>query len=643
MRRLIVFLVAAALVAGAALPVGAQEAPDRRFEEVSLAGIDTELLPALADPNRMVTVMVEMTGAPVAVEQGKATAEGSELSKTQRAAFRSSLKARQDAIAPSIRRLGGVVQSQLQDAYNGMRVRIAASKVGELRVLANVKAIRHIERHTPTNANSVPFLEVPSVWQDLGLTGQGITVAVIDTGIDYYHANFGGSGDPADYAADDPTVIEPGTFPTVKVAGGYDFVGNEYDASSDDPALNTPKPDPDPLDCNGHGSHVAGTAAGMGVLTDGSTFTGPYDETTHTNSFLVGPGVAPEATLYALKVFGCDGSTDVTVDAIEWAVENDLDVINMSLGSAFGRSNDPSAVAATNAAIAGVVVVTSAGNSGPGRYITGSPGTGSGALSVAAMDTIEGTPHVDFIAPAGTIDMQNSNGSTDLPVTGTVVVLEDDPETADVDESLGCAASDYAAVQPGDIAVTYRGVCARVDRAILGQAAGAAAVVMINNADSFPPYEGAIAGVTIPFLGAMLSDEEAVLASAGQSVTVEDAGEVPNPNLHRVRRLQLGWSAQWRQRPEARCHRPRGEHHLDPGRVGYGVGADLRHLDGLTARRRDRRTCAAGASALAGQPDQGGDHQHRRSVEDDRLRDHQGRVRRGPAGRRGGYRGRGHG
>ncbi len=376
MRRLITFLVAAALVAGAALPVGAQEAPDRRFEEVSLAGIDAELLPALADPNRMVTVMMEMTGTPVAVEQGKAIAQGSELSKPQRAAFRASLKVKQDAIAPSIRRLGGVVQSQLQDAYNGMRVRIAASKVAELRVLPNVKAIRHIERHSPTNADSVPFLEVPSVWQDLGLTGEGVTVGVIDSGIDYYHANFGGSGDPADHAADDPTVIEPGTFPTAKVAGGYDFVGNEYDPSSDDPALNTPKPDPDPLDCNGHGSHVAGTAAGAGVLTDGSTFTGPYDETTHTNSFLIGPGVAPQATLYALKVFGCDGATDteVVIDAIELAVENDLDVINMSLGSPFGRSNDPSAVAATNAAIAGVVVVTSAGNSGPGRYITGIAG-----------------------------------------------------------------------------------------------------------------------------------------------------------------------------------------------------------------------------------------------------------------------------
>ncbi len=172
-------------------------------------------------------------------------------------------------------------------------------------------------------------------------------------------------------------------------------------------------------------------------------------------------------------------------------------------------------MAATNAAAAGVVVVTSAGNSGPGRTSPVQPGTGSGALSVAAMDTIEGTPHVDFIAPAGTIDMQNSNGSTDLPVTGTVVVLEDDPATADVDESLGCAASDYAAVQPGDIAVTYRGVCARVDRAILGQAAGAAAVVMINNADSLPPFEGTIAGRDHPVPRRQAADEAAIVAAAG--------------------------------------------------------------------------------------------------------------------------------
>ena len=58
-----------------------------------------------------------------------------------------------------------------------------------------------------------------------GLYGKGIKVAVLDSGIDYTHAELGGSGNPADFAANDPNIIEPGTFPTAKVVGGYDFVG----------------------------------------------------------------------------------------------------------------------------------------------------------------------------------------------------------------------------------------------------------------------------------------------------------------------------------------------------------------------------------------------------------------------------------
>jgi len=74
-----------------------------------------------------------------------------------------------------------------------------------------------------------------------------------------------------------------------------------------------PHPDPNPLDCNGHGSHVAGTAAGTGVLANGATYTGTYDATTvSSNSWTVGPGVAPKADIYSIRVFGCNGSTDVT-------------------------------------------------------------------------------------------------------------------------------------------------------------------------------------------------------------------------------------------------------------------------------------------------------------------------------------------
>jgi subtilisin family serine protease len=64
--------------------------------------------------------------------------------------------------------------------------------------------------------------------QAQGFTGNGIKVAVLDSGIDYTHAALGGSGNPADFAANNPDIVEPGTFPTAKVVGGYDFVGGKW-------------------------------------------------------------------------------------------------------------------------------------------------------------------------------------------------------------------------------------------------------------------------------------------------------------------------------------------------------------------------------------------------------------------------------
>jgi subtilisin family serine protease len=230
------------------------------------------------------------------------------------------------------------------------------------------------------HATSVPLIGAPTAWQSYGKTGAGIRIGVIDTGIDYVHTNFGGSGTAAAYAiANNPNNNLPGTalpimngatplFPNAKMVGGWDFAGDAYNGN------NTPAPDPNPQDCSvadggGHGSHVAGTAAGYGVRDDGSTYPGPYDNTVPFDTMRIGPGVAPQASLYALRVFGCTGSTNLTVQAIDWAMDpngdgdlsDHLDLINMSLGSAYGKQDYSSSVASNNAAAAGVIVANSAG------------------------------------------------------------------------------------------------------------------------------------------------------------------------------------------------------------------------------------------------------------------------------------------
>src|SRR5262249_18821262 len=194
--------------------------------------------------------------------------------------------------------------------------------------------------------------------------GEGIKIAIIDTGADYTHANFGGPGTVAAFNAAfahstqpaDPALFGPNA---PKIKGGTDLVGDDYNAS--DPAHNTPHPDPHPLDCNGHGSHVAGTAAGFGENADGSTFRGPYDANTPKHSFRIGPGVAPLADVFAVRVFGCAGSTNVVVEAIDWAVQHGMNVISMSLGADFGPENTADAEASEAAAEAGLIVVAAAG------------------------------------------------------------------------------------------------------------------------------------------------------------------------------------------------------------------------------------------------------------------------------------------
>jgi subtilisin family serine protease len=527
MRKHVVCVAAVALLVGACggptdTDTGGSEtqlAFTRAGRKVEPRAIKPAITPLGLD-KKPVKVMVEVAGDPITVVQSQTPER--KLTRDERTQIRETLRGQQAPVRTQVEALGGRVLREFQSAYNGFAVHIARNQVAALAKVPGVVGVHPLRVMKPTNTRAVPFVGAPTAWNGgTGLRGENMKIAIIDTGIDYTHANFGGPGTADAYETQHAAETQPPPASMFgpgapRIKGGIDLVGDAYDASSTDPTLTVPHPDSNPLDCNGHGSHVAGTAAGSGVTTAGATYTGAYDANTFSSAFRIGPGVAPKADLYAVRVFGCEGSTDVTVDAIEWAVDNDMDVINMSLGSTFGGADDPSSVAAANAVKAGVVVVASAGNDGTNNYMAGAPASGDGVISVAATDATPTYPGAMLAFEGGSIQAQNSNNATFTDGTGYRVVVLGTPAAV----GLGCTAAEYAGPDvAGALVVTQRGTCARVDRATLAQAAGAAAVAMINTDTGFPPFDGEVAGVTIPFFGIRSGDAATITAQTALTAT----------------------------------------------------------------------------------------------------------------------------
>jgi len=352
---------------------------------------------------------------------------------------------------------------------NGFMLQVPAKIVNEIRALPGVKSVTRAPEHKVNLSASVPLIGAGDIWDELDVTGKGITIAVIDTGIDYTHAVFGGSGDPVDYTNNDPDFIEPGSFPTAKVIGGYDFAGSNYDASGNNGSP-IPTPDDDPLDEYGHGTHVAGIAAGQDIG--------------------FGAGVAPDAMLYALKVFGRAGSTNLTLHAIEWAIDpkdlghlaEPVDVINMSLGSDWGPADvlDPQYQAVENATSIGVVVVASAGNAGDSSYIVGSPSVSDSAISVASSTTgFQTSPYLTYMEDSDEKKIPYTTSYNEFVSTITadlVDVTGFDPtsELCDISELDGDELEDY-------IALISRGSCSFFEKINNAEELGAVAAIIYNN------------------------------------------------------------------------------------------------------------------------------------------------------------------
>ena len=184
-----------------------------------------------------------------------------------------------------------------------------------------------------------------------GVRGAGIKVAIVDTGIDYDHPALGGC-------------FGEGCL----VSFGTDLVGDAYTGGAEKPV-----PDDDPDDCGGHGTHVAGIVAAQ---------VNPYGFT----------GAAPDVTLGAYRVFGCEGSAgnDVLIAAFNQAYEDGADIITASIGGASGWTEDPWAVAVSRIVEAGTPCTVSAGNSGDqGQFYASTAANGKGVASIASVDNTQ--------------------------------------------------------------------------------------------------------------------------------------------------------------------------------------------------------------------------------------------------------------
>ena len=337
--------------------------------------------------------------------------------------------------------------------------------------------------------NPVKFIEAEKVHNtltvlntdgvEIPVRGAGIRVGIIDTGIDYLHKMFGGSGIVADYKNNDPTIIEENSFPTNKVIAGIDLVGADYNASSTNFARHVPRGDPDPLDKGVHGTHVAGTVAGIG---DGvKTYS----------------GVAPDAALVAIKAFG-RGSTgeSVVIKALDYAIDPNGDynlddqvhVTSLSLGSNFGNPYSLYQEAISTAVKGGTLVVVAAGNSGAKAYAIGNPATADDAISVAA--SIDGSGHnwqrpaLKLSAASGLdIMVETVIGHTGKPISevGRLTVPLYHIGLADTDLS-----EEQKIELQGKAALIDRGLVTLDEKITRAAEAGAIAVVLVNNYDILP-------------------------------------------------------------------------------------------------------------------------------------------------------------
>jgi minor extracellular serine protease Vpr len=330
-------------------------------------------LPVLAADAVSHRYIVELSGPSVAEHIsteskriGKRIAIGSDVAKTRR----QQIHDEQKQVQTSLEGLGAKVRGATDTVSNTLIVDMPDNLVDQVAALPGVKSVRKARTYKTNLDHALPLHHVPNAWSVVGgmaSAGAGIKIGMIDSGIDITHPGM-----------QDSTLQTPSGFPKVNADSDVAFTNSKVIVARSYAALfTTVESDLSARDVDGHGTLTAMTAAG-------AQNTGPYGTIT---------GVAPKAWLGAYKVNGASGeaSDDVIQMAIDDAVKDGMDVINLSLGGTAPRLSDDSLIQVplANATALGVVVVVSAGNdsvqsSGWDPNTVGSPGTSPSAITVGA-------------------------------------------------------------------------------------------------------------------------------------------------------------------------------------------------------------------------------------------------------------------
>ena len=458
-------------------------------------------LNALEGPQQ---VIVHLSERPLAETSHFDNLNGTRSHLRKIEAEQTSFLARASSQVSSLKELGRV-----QKILNAVFIEVDAADLNILAQDNRVTRIVPVADYLLDLSETVPYVGGTAV-QNKGYDGTGIRVAVLDSGIDYNHANLGGSGDPNDFLNNNPNIIEPGTFPTARVVAGYDFVGSNWPNTAE-------TPDPDPLDDGpggGHGTHVADIIGGQN-------------------------GMAPDVDLYAVKVCSsvstsCSGLA--LIQGMEYAVDPNgdgntkdrVDIINMSLGSNYGQPfDDDLSLAVDNATKLGVLTVASAGNASDKPYIVGTPSAATTALSVA--QTQVPSAALQLIAVDGAdYPAVFQPWSTPLagPITGQV----------QYGDGAGGNLNGCAAFAPGSLT----GLIVLVDRGgcnftlkikTISDAGGAVGIIgLIAPGAPFSGGDGGDRPINIPGYMISQADSNAVKAAitgGGGAGTVDPANQLP--------------------------------------------------------------------------------------------------------------------